>query len=574
MVEGRSKHVFKRWLAARPKPWRDGIETVAMDGFTGFKTATVEELPDAVAVMDPFHVVRLGGDAVDRCRQRVQQATLGHRGRSGDPLYMVRRTLHTGQELLTENQRARLHAIFTIPEHADVEAVWHVYQRMITAYREPDKTKGKQIMQAVIASLSTVAAGAVAELRRLGRTLKRRAGDILAFFDRPGTSNGPTEAINGAGSNTFAAPLSASATSRTTSRGHCSKPADSDRSYTLVCDEPDRLACVTDPAVPGLRWGVLATGGIAHAFAGDLRVSGRDLVAVGSRSQGSADRFAAEFGIPHAHGSYADLVADPGVDIVYVSTPHPLHAENALLALEAGKHVLVEKPFTLNATEAARVRDVAAASGLLAMEAMWTRYLPHMVRIRELLAGGALGEVRSVLADHTQLLPADPAHRLNALELGGGALLDLGIYPISFAWDVLGAPTSITAKARLGETGADTEVATIFTHATGALSTSISGSRGAGPNMAHIVGTEARIDIDRVWYTPTTFRLVSPGGAVQEEYVSDVEGRGMQFQALAAERLVAEGNLAGDILPIDESVAIMGALDEVRRQIGVRYPGE
>lgn len=330
---------------------------------------------------------------------------------------------------------------------------------------------------------------------------------------------------------------------------------------------------MTDQNIPGLRWGILATGGIAHAFASDLRTAGRDLVAVGSRSAGGAERFAEEFGIPRAHASYEDLVADPDVDIVYVSTPHPFHADNAILALEAGKHVLVEKPFTLNQAEAERVRDVAAAQGLLAMEAMWTRYLPHMVRIRELVAEGALGEIRSLFADHTQRISTDPRHRLNALELGGGALLDLGIYPISFTWDILGAPQTIAAAAHMAETGADADVATVFTHASGAVSTSVSGSRAAGPNTAHIVGTEARIDIDRVWYTPTSFRLIGPDGTVREDFVSDIEGRGMQFQALAAERLVAEGNLAGDILPIDETVAIMGTLDEIRRQIGLVYPG-
>jgi predicted dehydrogenase len=296
-------------------------------------------------------------------------------------------------------------------------------------------------------------------------------------------------------------------------------------------------------------------------------------VAVGSRSAGGAERFAQEFDIARPHSSYEDLVADPDVDIVYVSTPHPFHADNALLALEAGKHVLVEKPFTLNQAEAARVRDAAAERGLLAMEAMWTRYLPHMVRIRELLADGALGEVRSLFADHTQRISSDPAHRLNALELGGGALLDLGIYPVSFTWDVLGAPVTISAAARMSDTGADADVATVFTHASGAVSTSVSGSRAAGPNTAHIVGTEARIDIDRVWYTATSFRLIAPDGRVVEDFVSAIDGRGMQFQALAAERLVAEGNLAGDILPIDETVAIMGTLDEIRRQIGLVYPG-
>lgn len=331
---------------------------------------------------------------------------------------------------------------------------------------------------------------------------------------------------------------------------------------------------MTSPDAPGLRWGILATGGIAHAFAGDLRTAQRDLVAVGSRRADAARAFADEFDIAHAHDSYEALVDDPDVDILYIATPHPAHADNAILALEHGKHVLVEKPFTLTQAEAARVRDVARANGLLAMEAMWTRYLPHMIRVREVVASGVLGEVRTVFADHTQRISSDPAHRLNALELGGGALLDLGIYPISFTWDILGAPATVTASARLGETGADTEVATTFTHAGGAVSTTISASRSAGPNTAHIVGTEARIDIDRVWYTPTSFRVIDPAGVVVEDYVSHTEGRGMQFQALAAERYVADGSLDSDILPLDETVAIMGTLDEIRRHIGVRYPQE
>ena len=329
---------------------------------------------------------------------------------------------------------------------------------------------------------------------------------------------------------------------------------------------------MTSPSSP--RWGILGPGGIARAFTSDLRTAGLDVAAVGSRRRETAEAFAADFGIPHAHGSYEELVADPDVDIVYIATPHPMHAANALLALEAGKHVLVEKPFTLNAAEALAVRDAAAQRGLLAMEAMWTRYLPHMVRIRELVESGALGEIRAVTADHTQLLPSDPAHRINALELGGGALLDLGIYPVSFAWDILGEPLSIAAAARIGDAGSDTEVATIMTHASGALSTSISASRAAGPNTATIIGTEARIDIDSVWYSATSFRLVSPDGTVVEEFRSDIDGRGMQFQALAAERYLAEGRTDSDVLPIDETVAIMETLDEIRDLVGVHYPGE
>ncbi len=197
MVEGRSKAVFKQWLAARPPEWSKRIEVVAMDGFAGFKTAAAEELPDAVPVMDPFHVVRLAGDALDQCRRRVQQDTVGHRGRAGDPLYKARRTLHTGADLLTEKQTARLEAVFAIEEHVEVEATWGIYQRIVAAYREPDKKKAKQMMHAAIDAITTGVPAALVEIRRLGRTMGQRATDILAFFDRPGTSNGPTEAING-----------------------------------------------------------------------------------------------------------------------------------------------------------------------------------------------------------------------------------------------------------------------------------------------------------------------------------------------------------------------------------------
>ena len=325
----------------------------------------------------------------------------------------------------------------------------------------------------------------------------------------------------------------------------------------------------------GLRWGILATGGIAASFASDLRTAGLDLQAVGSRSQESADAFAARFDIPRAHASYEALVADPDIDIVYVATPHPMHHDNARLALEHGKHVLVEKAFTVTRAQAEDLQRLAAEKGLIAMEAMWTRYLPHMVRIRELIADGTLGEIRSVMADHTQSLPTDPAHRLNALELGGGALLDLGIYPVSFIWDVLGEPVTVQASARLVETGADAEVATIMTHTGGAISTSFSSSRTAGPNTATVLGTKARIEIDRVWYSPTSFRVIGTDGTVLEEYASQVDGRGMQYQAFAAEGAVAAGDPAGGVLalPIAESVAIMGTLDEIRRQVGVVYPG-
>ena len=197
MVQGRSKKAFKTWLADRPQAWRDGVEVVAMDGFTGFKTAAAEELPDAVAVMDPFHAVRLAGEALDQCRRRVQLATCGHRGYKGDPLYTSRRTLHTGAGLLTDTQTDRLEALFRVEDHVEVEVTWAVYQQMIAAYREPDRAVGRELMRSLIESLSNGVPSVLTEIATLGRTLKRRAADVLAYFDRPGTSNGPTEAING-----------------------------------------------------------------------------------------------------------------------------------------------------------------------------------------------------------------------------------------------------------------------------------------------------------------------------------------------------------------------------------------
>jgi transposase len=196
MVEGRSKQVFATWFGERDQAWRDAIEIVAMDGFTGFKTAAADKLPDAVEVMDPFHVVQLAGDALDRSRQRVQQETLGHRGRAGDPLYGARRTLHTGHALLTDKQQARLDTLFAVDDHAVVEATWGVYQHIVDAYRDPDPAAGRRAPQKVINAISHGVPASLAELRTLGRTLKRRAGDILAYFN-PGTSNGPTETING-----------------------------------------------------------------------------------------------------------------------------------------------------------------------------------------------------------------------------------------------------------------------------------------------------------------------------------------------------------------------------------------
>lgn len=322
-----------------------------------------------------------------------------------------------------------------------------------------------------------------------------------------------------------------------------------------------------------LGWGILGTGWIADLFTRDLLLSDLHVAAVGSRSLDKAREFASRFDGPRAFGSYEELVADPDVDIVYVATPHPMHAGNALLALDAGKHILVEKPFTLNSAEARQIVERAKEKNLVVLEAMWTRFLPHMRRLHQILEDGVLGELKSLSAEHRQSLPTDPKHRLNALELGGGALLDLGIYPVSFAHDILGSPTSIEAVARFKETGVDAEIVTIMRHRDGVISTSVSSLDCAGPNTAVIYGSKARIEIATTWYTPTTFRVIDDQENLMEEFTQTVPGRGMQFQALEMERLVRAGKTS-ELMDPAESVAIMETLDAIRRKIGLRYPGE
>lgn len=321
-------------------------------------------------------------------------------------------------------------------------------------------------------------------------------------------------------------------------------------------------------------WGVLGTGAIAAAFAEDLPLLGdAEVVAVGSRTQSGADAFADRFDIPQRHGSYSELVANPEVDVVYVATPHPMHHEAALLAIAGGKHVLVEKPFTLNATQAKDLVEAARGAGVFLMEAMWTRFVPNMVEIRELLAAGALGDVRTVIADHGQSFPPDPEGRLFAPKLGGGALLDLGVYPVSFSSMVLGAPSVITAVSDPAFTGVDAQTSILLQYAGGshAVLTTTLGARSA--NRAAIVGTEARIEIDSVFFVPTSFSVISPDGTMdRHEYLR--VGRGLRYQAAEVGRCVREGLRESPGMPLDESVQIMQILDEVRRQIHLVYPQE
>ncbi|MGO9582846.1 MAG: Gfo/Idh/MocA family protein [Acidimicrobiales bacterium] len=315
-----------------------------------------------------------------------------------------------------------------------------------------------------------------------------------------------------------------------------------------------------------LRWGLIGSGLIAAAFAKDLAVtdSGR-VVAIGSRSQESADRFADKFHISNRHASYEALVADPAVDVVYVATPHPMHHANALLALDAGKPVLVEKAFTMNAPEARELVDSARSKGLFLMEAMWTRFLPHIVEVRHLLASGALGDVVAVMADHGQWFAKDPAFRLFAPELGGGALLDLGVYPVSFASMVLGKPSQVAALITKAFTGVDGQTSMLFRYGGGTQAILTCTSSAKSPTRAAIVGTEARIEIDGVFYAPSSFTLIGRDGSA-DRFEPPHEGHGLHYEADEVARCLRAGLLESPLMPLDETVAIMETMDLVLAQ--------
>jgi len=310
-----------------------------------------------------------------------------------------------------------------------------------------------------------------------------------------------------------------------------------------------------------LRWGIMGTGGIAGAFAEDLKLTGSGVVAaVGSRTAESADAFAERRNIPIRHGSYEALANDPDVDVVYVATPHPMHHGNARLALEAGKPVLVEKPFTMNAEEARDLVALARDRNLFLMEAMWTRFLPHIRHIRELLP--SLGDVVTVTADHGQWFAEDPAFRLFAPELGGGALLDLGIYPVSFASMVLGAPDRVAALATPAFTGVDAQTSMLFGYASGAQAVLSCTLSAVSPTTASIIGTGARIEVDGPFYAPASFTLIPREGERSRfEYLD--EGRGLRHQADEVARLLAAGETESPLMPLDETISIMATMDRV-----------
>jgi predicted dehydrogenase len=341
---------------------------------------------------------------------------------------------------------------------------------------------------------------------------------------------------------------------------------------------PPALAVPTLPdpmEAPPLRWGVLGPGGIANTFANAVRQGTRSqVVAVGSRSADRASIFARRHGIARSHGSYEALVEDPDVEAVYIATPHSEHHEHALLALRAGKPVLVEKAFARNGGETEEVLAAARDAQLLAAEAMWSRYLPHYEVVRRTLDEGTVGDVVLVQADHGQHLWPDGPQRLSDPALAGGALLDLGVYPIAFADHVLGALDEIAARGTLSPEGVDVTVG-VTARRDEALARMTCTMAAATPCTAVVAGTDARIELSGRFYTPTTtVRLVAPDDTLLDEWVPDPPTHGFRFEVAEFARAVEEGRTEPWSVPWEATRRVMAVMDEVRRQIGVAYPGE
>ena len=321
------------------------------------------------------------------------------------------------------------------------------------------------------------------------------------------------------------------------------------------------------------NWGILGPGGIARAFAKDLALlEGHSIGAIGSRSLENAQKFADIFG-GNAYGSYEELVADPTIDAIYVATPHPAHHDNVILALNAGKPVLCEKPFSVNAHQAQAMIDAAALNGVALMEAMWARFLPHYAKVREIVDSGVLGPILSVHADHGQRLADKEIPRLIEPELAGGALLDLGIYPVSFAHMILGTPAHIASTAVMTDKGVDAQTSMIFTYEGGAQAVLTTTMIEKTPCRAVVAGLNGWLEIDRTFYNPAAMRVVLNDGSTTE-YPNTYKGHGLREQAEVFKQLVGSRKLESEILTWKATVEIMKTLDTVREQIGLKYPFE
>jgi predicted dehydrogenase len=324
--------------------------------------------------------------------------------------------------------------------------------------------------------------------------------------------------------------------------------------------------------VDQVRWGILATGGIADSFAEDLaRLSDARMVAVGSRSLEAASTFALRHNIPQAYGTWQELAEDPEVDVIYVATPHSAHLAASMVCLAAGKAVVCEKPLTLDEATSAELITTARTAGLFFMEAMWMRVNPVIRRVKELIDDGAIGEITNITADFCVAGPFPPGHRMRAPELGGGALLDLGVYPVTFAHLFLGVPERVHAVAALTPEGTDQNTALTLSYASGALASLQCGFVGESEQAAVITGTRARIEIPRHFYRPTRYTLARADND-REKIQLPIRGRGLLYEAEEAMRCLRAGLTESPLIPHEGTLEVMRTLDAARAQIGVVYP--
>ena len=317
-----------------------------------------------------------------------------------------------------------------------------------------------------------------------------------------------------------------------------------------------------------LRWGFMGTGWISSTVATDFRHEGLQIRAVGSSTLVKAQSFAAEFGISTAHGTYDALAADPDVDIVYVTLLNQAHFDGAMLAIEHGKHVLVEKPFMMTSAQAASVAAMANKRGVFAMEAMWSRFTPSQRALKQALLDGIIGTPHTITAHYGEDLVDKP--RVWAPEQGGGALMDLGVYPLAFILNIFGPAESVQARAVLTEQHVDRSIAVNTTHADGRLGSFVSTISASSRPCATVLGTNGRIEVwDKLW-GQAPWQVFSNAGELLRDYSDTVPGSGRQYQALEVERCITAGLLESPLMPLDESVRIMAYIEDIRSQTGIQ----
>lgn len=323
-----------------------------------------------------------------------------------------------------------------------------------------------------------------------------------------------------------------------------------------------------------IRWGILGPGRIAGKFAAALQKSeGAELAAVGSRSIERAERFATAFGFARAHGSYEELAGDGEVDAIYIGTPHSRHKDDTLLCLNAGKHVLCEKPFAINAAEAEEMIATARAKKRVLMEAMWMRFMPSMLKVRDLVAEGEIGEIRKITADFGFRAEFDPKSRLFDPALGGGALLDVGVYPVSLAFFLLGEPATVSGMAHFGETGVDEESTALLGYESGAQALLTMALRLESPQEAFILGTAGSIWIPREWWKSERI-VVRHKGRPERTFDLPRLENGFIYQAEEIMDLIRTGKTESELMPLDDSLGVMRIMDRIREHWGLRYSME